>query len=109
MNSTSSDALKIIRRSPLAQAELSINKDPELLAMLKDSSVNAQVSMIIYDVRKQAGLTQRQLADLVGTTQSVIARLEDADYDGHSLSMLVRIASALGQKLEIKMLPKEVA
>jgi ribosome-binding protein aMBF1 (putative translation factor) len=100
MNNTS-DALKIIRRL--------IDKDPELLAMLKDSSVNAQVSMIIYDVREQAGLTQRQLADLVGTTQSVIARLEDADYDGHSLSMLARIASALGQKLEIKMLPKEVA
>jgi ribosome-binding protein aMBF1 (putative translation factor) len=100
MNNTS-DALKIIGRL--------IDKDPELLAMLKDSSVNAQVSMIIYDVRKQAGLTQRQLADLVGTTQSVIARLEDADYDGHSLSMLARIASALGQKLEIKMLPKEVA
>jgi predicted transcriptional regulator len=99
MNNTS-DALKIIRRS--------IDKDPELLAMLKDSSVNAQVSMIIYDVRKQAGLTQRQLADLVGTTQSVIARLEDADYDGHSLSMLARIASALNQRLEIKMLPKEV-
>jgi hypothetical protein len=46
---------------------------------------------------------------LVGTTRSVIARLEDADYDGHSLSMLARIASAVGQKLEIKMLPKEVA
>jgi ribosome-binding protein aMBF1 (putative translation factor) len=100
MNNTS-DALKIIGRS--------IDKDPELLAMLKDSSVIAQVSMIIYDVREQAGLTQRQLADLVGTTQSVIARLEDADYDGHSLSMLARIASAVGQKLEIKMLPKEVA
>jgi predicted XRE-type DNA-binding protein len=116
MNSTS-DALKIIRRSPLAQAELSIDKDSKLLAMLKDSSVNAQVSMIIYDVRKQAGLTQRQLADLVGTTRSplaqaelwVIARLEDADYDGHSLSMLARIASALNQRLEIRMLPKEVA
>ncbi len=49
--------------------------------MLKDSSVIAQVSMIIYDVRKQAGLTQHQLADLVGATRSVIARLEDADYD----------------------------
>jgi hypothetical protein len=58
----------------LAQAELLIDKDPELLAMLKDSSVNAQVSMIIYDVRKQAGLTQRQLADLVGTTRSPLAQ-----------------------------------
>jgi predicted transcriptional regulator len=95
------DALKIIRRS--------IGDDLELQEMVKEASVNAQVSLIIYDVRKQAGLTQRQLADLIGTTQSVIARLEDADYDGHSLSMLARIAAALDRKLEIKMLPKEIA
>jgi ribosome-binding protein aMBF1 (putative translation factor) len=95
------DGLKIIRRA--------IADDPELQEMVKEASVNAQVSMIIYDVRKQAGLTQQQLADLIGTTQSVIARLEDADYEGHSLSMLARIAAALDRKLEIKMLPKEVA
>jgi ribosome-binding protein aMBF1 (putative translation factor) len=95
------DALKIIRRS--------IADDPELQEMVKQSSINAQVSLIIYDVRKQAGLTQQQLADLIGTTQSVIARLEDADYEGHSLSLLARIAAALDRKLEIKMLPKEVA
>jgi transcriptional regulator with XRE-family HTH domain len=77
--------------------------------MVKEASINAQVSSIVYDVRKQAGLTQRQLADLIGTTRSVIARLEDADYEGHSLSMLARIAAALDRKLEIKMLPKEVA
>lgn len=65
--------------------------------------------MIIYDIRKQAGLTQSQLAEAIGTTQSVIARLEDADYEGHSLSMLTRIASALNQKLEIKMSPREAA
>jgi ribosome-binding protein aMBF1 (putative translation factor) len=94
------DALKIIRRS--------IADDPELQEMVKQSSINTQVSLIIYDVRKQAGLTQQQLADLIGTTQSVIARLEDADYEGHSLSMLARIAAALDRKLEIKMLPKEV-
>jgi transcriptional regulator with XRE-family HTH domain len=74
--------------------------------MLRESSLNAQVSQIIYDARKQAGLTQKQLADLVGTTQSVIARLEDADYEGHSLSMLARIAAALNQKVEIKISPK---
>lgn len=99
--SNTDDALKIIRRS--------IGDDPELEDMLRDSSINAQVSMIIYDIRKQAGLTQSQLAEAIGTTQSVIARLEDADYEGHSLSMLTRIASALNQKLEIKMSPKEVA
>lgn len=95
------DALKIIKRM--------IKQDPELQKMVRESSINAQVSQIIYDARKQAGLTQQQLADLVGTTQSVIARLEDADYEGHSLSILARIAAALNQKVEIKMLPKEVA
>ena len=40
---------------------------------------------------------------LIGTTQSVISRLEDADNDGHSLTMLSRIASALDQKLTIVM------
>lgn len=99
--SNTDDALKIIRRS--------IGDDPELEDMLRESSINAQVSMIIYDIRKQAGLTQSQLAEAIGTTQSVIARLEDADYEGHSLSMLTRIASALNQKLEIKMSPREAA
>jgi ribosome-binding protein aMBF1 (putative translation factor) len=95
------DALKIIKRM--------MKEDPELQEMVRESSINAQVSQIIYDARKQAGLTQQQLAAKVGTTQSVIARLEDADYEGHSLSILARIAAALNQKVEIKMLPKEVA
>ena len=42
-----------------------------------------------------------QLAKLIGTKQPVIARLEDADYEGHSLSMLQRIAEALDQRLEV--------
>jgi ribosome-binding protein aMBF1 (putative translation factor) len=96
--SNTNDALEIIRRS--------IDLDPELAEMVKESSVNAQVSLIIYDARKQAGLTQKELADLIGTTQSVIARLEDADYEGHSLSMLARIAAALDRKIKIEMLPK---
>jgi ribosome-binding protein aMBF1 (putative translation factor) len=96
--SKTNDALKIIWGS--------IERDPELAEMVRESSVNAQVSLIIYDVRKQAGLTQKQLADLIGTTQSVIARLEDADYEGHSLSMLARIAAALDRRLKIEMLPK---
>jgi predicted transcriptional regulator len=45
------------------------------------------------------------LADLIGTKQSVIARLEDADYEGHSLTMLQRIATALHQRLEIHLVP----
>jgi predicted transcriptional regulator len=46
-------------------------------------------------------LTQEQLAERIGTTQSVISRLEDCDYDGHSLSMLNRIAGALNKRLTV--------
>ena len=46
-----------------------------------------------------------ELAEAVGTKQQVIARLEDADYEGHSLSMLRRIAEALDHRLELKMVP----
>jgi transcriptional regulator with XRE-family HTH domain len=50
-------------------------------------------------------LSQRQFAKVVGTTASVICRLEDADYEGHSLSMLQRIAAALDSRVEIRIVP----
>ena len=79
-----------------------IKDKPEMLQMLEQERLNAQVAQLIYDARTRAKLTQRQLAELIGTRQSVISRLEDADYDGHSLSMLHRIATALGQELSVK-------
>ena len=68
--------------------------DAELREMIAEETVNNQVARIIYEARTAAGLTQKQLADLVDSQQSTIARLEDADYEGHSLSMLRRIAEA---------------
>lgn len=50
-------------------------------------------------------MSQRELAKRVGTTASVICRLEDADYEGHSLSMLRRIAAALDRRIEIRFVP----
>ena len=79
--------------------------EPELRQMIEDETLNAKISRLIYDARQQAGLTQQGLAELVGTTQSVISRLEDADYEGHSLFMLQRIATALNQKVEIHFSP----
>jgi transcriptional regulator with XRE-family HTH domain len=58
-------------------------------------------------MRTQAGLTQRQLAAKLGTTASVICRLEDADYEGHSLAMLRRIAEVLGKRIEIRFVPAD--
>jgi transcriptional regulator with XRE-family HTH domain len=77
------------------------------LAAVDWERLNAEVAQLIYDRRIAADLTQKELAKLVGTTQSVISRLEDADYEGHSLAMLQRIANALGQRLTIGMVPRE--
>jgi len=76
-----------------------------LKELIEVEAINAQVARMIYEARIQAGLTQEELARLVGTKQPVIARLEDADYEGHSLSMLQRIAMALHQRLEIHLVP----
>ena len=75
---------------------------PEMMALLEEERANAQIARKIHDLRTRASLTQRQLAKLVGTTSSVICRLEDADYEGHSLAMLRRIAAALNKRVEIR-------
>ena len=80
-----------------------IGDDPERLAQLRDERVSADVAQLIYDARTSAGLSQKELAGLIGTTQSVISRLEDSDYGGRSLTMLERIARALGKKLTVAM------
>ena len=78
---------------------------PELRAQIEEEKLNLRVAQMIYDARHKAGLTQKQLAELIDSRQQVIARLEDADYEGHSLSMLQRIAAALGRRLELSMPP----
>jgi DNA-binding XRE family transcriptional regulator len=75
---------------------------PERLAALEEARANDSVARKIVALRVKVGLTQRQLAKLVGTTASVICRLENADYEGHSLAMLNRIAAALNQRVEIR-------
>ena len=79
-----------------------VGNDPEKKAVFEEELANAEVARKIYDLRTKAGLTQKQLAKLAGTTPSVISRLEDADYEGHSLAMLKRIAGALDKRVEIR-------
>jgi DNA-binding XRE family transcriptional regulator len=78
---------------------------PARLVALEEERANAEIARKIYALRTKAGLTQRQLAKLVGTSASAICRLEDADYEGHSLAMLRRIAAALDKRVEIRFLP----
>ena len=80
-------------------------EDPEAQEALEEERLNVRIAEMIYNYRKEAGLTQLQLAERVGTTQSVISRLEDADYKGHSLQMLSRIARALNHRLQVNLIP----
>src|SRR2546425_7698935 len=79
--------------------------DPKREAVYEEELVNVEIARKIYDLRTKAGLTQQELAVRVGTSKSAICRLEDAGYEGHSLSMLKRIAEALDKRVEIRFVP----
>jgi DNA-binding XRE family transcriptional regulator len=91
------DALKIIDRR--------FFNTPEAKAMLEEARAGAEIARKIYELREEAGLTQAELAKLVGTSRTVITRLEDDDYEGHSFSMLRRVAAAVGKRVEIRFVP----
>lgn len=80
---------------------------PSVRRDIRTARINLEVARMIYDARTRAGLSQRELAELMGTKQPVIARLEDAEYEGHSLTMLQRIAAALGHRLELRLVPEK--
>jgi ribosome-binding protein aMBF1 (putative translation factor) len=97
---TTTDAVEILHHLYFAGK-------PKMEVMLEEEREKAEVARLVFDLRDQAGLTQKELAKRVGTTPSVISRLEDADYNGHSLMMLRRIAAAVGQRVQIRFVPIE--
>ena len=95
---TTTDAVEIVHRRYF-------KGKPERLKILEEARADGDVARKIFELRTKAGLTQAQLAKVVGTTASVICRLEDSDYEGHSLAMLRRIAGALNKRVEIRFVP----
>ena len=79
-----------------------VGDDAERIQEYEEEVLNAEIARRIYKLRTKAGLSQRELAKRVGTTASVICRLENADYEGHSLFMLKRIGEALDKRVEIR-------
>ncbi len=80
---------------------------PRLMAELEDARASVEVADLVYGVRQEAGLTQRDLAQRIGTGASVICRLERDEYRGHGLAMLRRIAWTVGRRVEIRIVPRE--
>ena len=96
---TTSDAVQILHGI--------VGDDPEMRSMIAEEREKRRVASLIYEARTAAGLTQAELAARVGTRQSAIARLEDADYEGHTLTMLERIAQALDYHVEVRFVPRQ--
>jgi transcriptional regulator with XRE-family HTH domain len=60
------------------------------------------VAIQLAQLRRRTGLSQKELAKRVGTSQQQISRLESPSYEGHTLSMLRRVAEALGAKVRVE-------
>lgn len=82
-------------------------KDPDF----RDKFINAgeawDVAIQLASLRKASGLSQKELAKRVGTSQQQISRLESPSYEGHSLSMLRRVADVLGANVHVEIQAKK--
>jgi transcriptional regulator with XRE-family HTH domain len=82
-----------------------ITSDPDFAEDMEREHLNGLLAVLIYSERKKAKLSQKKLADRAGTHQSVIARLENADYDGRSIESLRKVLYALGRRLIVSVEP----
>jgi DNA-binding XRE family transcriptional regulator len=76
-------------------------KDPTFAARFEQAGEAWDVALQISALRREAGLSQKELAKILNTSQQQISRLESPGYEGHSLSMLRRVAGALRAKVRI--------
>jgi transcriptional regulator with XRE-family HTH domain len=83
--------------------------NPTLAAEIEEERLGADIASGLFALRNEAGISQAELARRIGTQQPAIARLEDSDYDGHSFSMVKRIAKEFGKRVSIQFLPASTA
>jgi transcriptional regulator with XRE-family HTH domain len=77
-------------------------EDPDFAARFQKAGEAWDVALQIAALREESGLSQKELAKRVGTSQQQISRLESPSYEGHSLSMLRRVAAVLGATVQVK-------
>jgi len=85
-----------------SKAKSIILKNEDVKNELKKNEAEYKIIEEIIMARKEKNLTQRELAELIGTKQSNISRLESGNYNP-SLDLLNRIALAVGKELEVRM------
>ncbi len=77
-------------------------KDQDFAERFEKAGEAWDVALKLASLRKASGLSQKQLAKRVGTSQQQISRLESPSYEGHSLSMLRRVAEVLGATVHVE-------
>jgi transcriptional regulator with XRE-family HTH domain len=82
-------------------------KDEDFAERFREAGEAWDVAIQLASLRKNAGLSQKELARRVGTSQQQVSRLESPSYEGHSLSMLRRVADALGASIHVEIQPKK--
>jgi transcriptional regulator with XRE-family HTH domain len=82
-------------------------KDPAFAKRFRHAGEAWDVAMQIAQLREQAGLSQKELARKLHTSQQQISRLESPSYEGHSLSMLRRVAEVLGATVRVTLAPRD--
>lgn len=93
MNERTSNALTII--------DDMFGGDAQWEQLVAEESLKLRIGQMVYDVREDAGLDQRQLAERVGVDAEVIRRVEAADYDDGPIEILIRVCLALHKRVEI--------
>ena len=74
---------------------------------MEEYDIDAEVRDLVISARNAADLTQKQLAQRSGVSQSNISKIENGNYQP-SLSTLKRIAGALGKRLVVSFEDPEV-
>ncbi len=80
-------------------------KDPEFRRYFEEERQALALAMKIARLREKKGLSQKELAKLMGTSQQAISRIESGEYEGFSLKTLGKIAEATGTRLKIEFVP----
>jgi len=77
-------------------------RDPEFRKHFKEERRALALALKVAKLREKKGLTQSELAKLMGTSQQAISRIESGEYEGFTLKTLEKIAEATDTKLKIE-------
>jgi len=80
-------------------------KDPEFRRHFEQERRALALALKIAKLRERKGLTQQEFAQLMGTSQQAVSRIESGEYEGFTLKTLEKIAEATGTQLKIEFVP----